>query len=317
MAQTRFDLFCVGGTSVDLVLRVPRVLAAGEKLPVEFVGRMPGGLIPNAACAAGRLGLRTGWSGRVGDDDAGQEFLAAFEEYGVDSGTTEVVPGRITDLCVILVEPSGERSMLIVPAIPGRPRLTPAVQDALAHSRAGYTMPYELGWFEIFAEAVHAGGGKVVVDIESSVPLRGRDLGEALKLTDLVFCSEDGARLASGTEDITEAARFLLTLGPELVIITQGSRGAAAFRSQQICRVPAFQVPVVDSTGAGDCFHAAFLRGWLCNWPLEQCLRSASAAAAIAVGHFGARGGLPTLAEVQTFLALHDRDDPIRDDTGQ
>ena len=304
----RYDLFCVGGTSVDLVLHVPRLLTAGEKMPVQFAGRLPGGLIANAACAAGRLGLRTGWSGRVGDDDAGREFLNAFADFAVDASHAEVLPGCLTDLCVVLVEPSGERSLLIVPTMPALPALDAVVCQALTESRIGYTMPYALDWFETFARVVHAGGGQVVVDIESSVPLQGDQLLQALKWVDIAFCSEDGARFVSGELNVDQAARCLLALGPELVVITLGSRGAAAFTSGHSFRTPGFRVPVVDTTGAGDCFHAAFLWAWLQTWPLERCLRIASAAAAIAVGHLGPRGGLPDAQAVEAFLQQHQQE---------
>ena len=306
MTDRRFDLFCVGGTSVDIVLRVPRLLTAGEKQPVVFEGRVPGGLIANAACAAGRLGLQTGWTGRVGDDDAGKEYLAAFDDYDVDASTAQVVSDSITDLCVVLVEPSGERSLMIVPTIPGLPQLSAEVEGLLRCCRLGYTMPYDLAWFRRFADAVHAGGGQVVVDVEASIPLQGQDLLEALCLVDIVFCSEDGIRFASGMQDIDEGAQMLLSLGPSLVVVTMGSRGSAAYQQERNCKVDGFLVPVVDTTGAGDCFHSAFLSGWLKDYPLDRCLRIASAAAAISVGHFGPRGGLPTIDEVDAFLVAHD-----------
>ncbi len=305
MPEPQYDLVCVGGTSVDIVLSVPRILTAGEKQLAKFEGRMSGGLIANTACAAGRLGLKTGWTGRVGDDDAGQEYLADFVKYGVDTCTAQMIPGMITDLCVVLVEPSGERSLMIVPTIPGMPPLSADVKDLLRDCRLGYTMPYELAWFQAFADAVHAGGGQVVVDVEASIPLQGQNLLEALRLVDIVFCSEDGVRFASGLQDIDLGAQMLLGLGPSLVVVTMGGRGAVAFQHTESCRVPGFSVPVVDTTGAGDCFHAAFLAGWLKRYSLERCLLFASAAAAISVGHIGPRGGLPTIEDVNAFLETY------------
>lgn len=261
MAKDGFDLLCVGGTSVDLMLRVPRLLKPGEKLLAKFAGREPGGLIANAACAAGRLGLCTAWSGLVGDDDAGREFLAAFEDFGVDASMVQVQQNCITDMCVVLVEPSGERSLLIVPTTDSLPSFTQSLQKGLVKCRMGYTMPYELNWFREFAGLVHSGGGQVVVDVESSCPLKGADLLEAVKQVDIVFCSEDGMRFASGRDDLDGGAKTLLGLGPSLVIVTMGSRGATAYDRDQTYHVPAFQVPVIDTTGAGDCFHAAFLKG--------------------------------------------------------
>lgn len=305
MTRHQFELFCVGGTSVDIVLRVPRLLRSGEKQPVIYEGRLPGGMIANTACASGRLGICTGWSGRVGDDAAGVEYLNDFAEYGVDVSTAQVISGRITDLCIVLVEPSGERSLMIVPTISELPELTPDVTELLQACDYGYTIPYNLDWFRKFSGTVHAGGGKVVVDVESSIPLRGQDLMDALRLVDIVFCSEDGAQFATERQNIEDAAQFLMGLGPSLVVVTLGSRGAAAYQRDEVCKVGGFSVPVVDTTGAGDCFHAAFLSGWVRKLPLEQCLLFASAAAAISVGHIGPRGGLPTFEEVESFLAIH------------
>jgi sugar/nucleoside kinase (ribokinase family) len=194
---------------------------------------------------------------------------------------------------------------MIVPTIPGLPQLSVEVEGLLRACRLGYTMPYELSWFRAFADAVHAGGGQVVVDVEASIPLQGQDLLKALCLVDIVFCSEDGVRFASGIQDIDGAAQMLLSLGPSLVVVTMGSRGSAAYQRDGNCKVDGFHVPVVDTTGAGDCFHSAFLSGLLKDYPLERCLRIASAAAAISVGHMGPRGGLPTMDEVDVFLAAH------------
>jgi len=304
MADHRFDLFCVGGTSVDIMLHVPRLLTAGEKQPVTFEGRVPGGMVANAACAAGRLGLRTGWSGRVGDDDAGAEFLASFDSFNVEVETAQVLPNRITDLCIVMVEPSGERSLMIVPTIADLPQLSQELKRLLNASRFAYTIPYEVEWFREFAKVVHAGGGQVVVDVEASIPLQGADLLDALSLVDIVFCSEEGAYFASERQNIDDAAQMLLDAGPSLVVVTLGARGAAAYQAGTSCKVPGFKVPVVDTTGAGDCFHAAFMMGWVKECSLEQCLLFAGAAAAIAVGHEGPRGGLPTAHDVDGFLAV-------------
>ena len=304
MSLSRFDLFCVGGTSVDLVLRVPRILVSDEKQLVTFEGLVPGGMIANAACAAGRLGLRTGWSGRVGDDDAGKAYLAAFADYDVVVSSAQVLPDSITDLCVVLVEPSGVRSLMIVPTINAYPELSVTVKNELKRSTFAYTIPYALSWFQEFSKAVHAGGGKVVVDVEASIPMPKEDVYSALRMVDIVFCSEEGALFASGKDNVDEAAAEILANGPALVIVTLGARGAAAFEVGHCIKVPGFKVPVVDTTGAGDCFHAAFLAGLLQEKSVEECLLFASAAAAISVGHAGPRGGLPTSVEVEAFLEV-------------
>lgn len=91
-------------------------------------------------------------------------------------------------------------------------------------------------------------------------------------------------------------------MGPEFVVVTLGSRGAYALSQSGSAFQPAFHVPVVDTTGAGDCFHAACLFGLEQSWPLQQMLRFASAAAALSVQAEGARGLLPDRQQVEDFL---------------
>ena len=81
-----------------------------------------------------------------------------------------------------------------------------------------------------------------------------------------------------------------------------GAEGALACDAQGVTHCPAFTVPVVDTTGAGDCFAAAFLTAYLRHSPLDQALRYASAAAALSIQAYGARGALPTDVEVQACL---------------
>jgi sugar/nucleoside kinase (ribokinase family) len=306
-----FDLLCLGGSSVDLVLRVPHLPDGDEKLLADLVGRLPGGLVANAACAAARLGLRTSWVGFLGDDEGARMLLADFARFGVDTSDAVQIPGFSSDFCVILLQPSGERSILVVNTLPGLPPFEGNLERILTQSAVVYTLPYSLDWFEDLASKVHAAGNRVAVDIESSAPLSGAQLHTALGCSDVIFCSQDGLALATGSRDPQTGANFLLGLGPELVVVTQGARGAWAITRQTSIFGPAFPVQPVDTTGAGDCFHAAFLSRFLQGEPLEACLSFANAAAAISVQQVGARAGLPTQAEVATFLKA------VRGETGE
>jgi sugar/nucleoside kinase (ribokinase family) len=215
----------------------------------------------------------------------------------VNTGLVEIRSGETSDFCVILHEPNGERTILVVNTIPSLPPLNPAVEAALGQARLVYTIPLDLNWLLQLAGLTHAGGARLVLDIESSSPMGGTDLLEGLKSADLVFCSQGGLALAAGDSDIAAGAKSILELG-------QGGRGAyAATQAGASVFSPAFSVPVVDTTGAGDCFHAAFMAGFLQGQPLEECLRFANAAAALSTLQMGARQGLPSRADVTAFLA--------------
>jgi len=300
-----YDLFCIAGSSLDLILTLPRLPQPDEKLLAQFTGRAAGGLVANAACAAARLGLRTGWSGLIGDDDGGRFVLGEFASYGVDASRAQILPGSAGDFCIILLDDTGERTILIVNSLPEPPPLTEATLDALRHSRVGYALPRPSAWFEQFAGAVHAGAGLVAVDMESTALAHGAELDSALRLTDIVFTNRGGLEMFAPDFSLEAAAVRLLELGVQEVVVTLGAAGSALFTTAGRLDAPGFRVPVVDTTGGGDCFHAAYLAA--SNAGLEDVdrLRFANAAAALKVQHLGARGGLPTLLQVEEFLAQH------------
>jgi sugar/nucleoside kinase (ribokinase family) len=297
-----FDLFCMGGCSVDFVVKTPRLPVRDEKLLVEYCGREAGGLVANTACAAARLGLITGWSGLVGDDENGQIVLQDFARFGVNVSYATVLSGSATDFTVILVDPKGDRTILVVPVIKKSLPFSPDTLKALNRARIGYSIPHEPDWFQRFSSSVREGGGKVAVDLEGSSPVSGLDLDAVLKMADFTFCSLDGLELGTGTREPAEGAGKLLDMGQEMVIVTLGKAGSAVFTRKERYWSPGFSVNVVDTTGAGDCFHAAFLTGLQAGWPLEKILRFANAAAALSVQSMGARRSLPIPAEIEAFL---------------
>ena len=299
------DFYCIGGMAVDLLLMVPRLPLKNEKLGVQYAGLMGGGLIANAACAAARLGLKTSWSGLLGDDAYGQMLTQEFAMYGVCTAEVVIQQKHSTDFTVILLHPDGERTILLVPVLPSPPPLTDAVKHALQQSRLGYTLPYTQDWFAEFAESVHTGGGRVAIDLEGSTSESVINTKAILNLTDVVFCSKDGLQVFAGQKQIKDGAADILSLGPEMVVITLGKKGAELFTRSEQYSTSAYSVPIVDTTGAGDCFHAAFLFGILADWDFKCCLEFASAAAALSVQALGARGGLPTYKEVKNFMSSH------------
>jgi sugar/nucleoside kinase (ribokinase family) len=297
-----YDIYCMGGSSLDLVLKTPRLPAKDEKLVVSLAEKTAGGLVANAACASARLGCKTGWCGTVGDDDFGTILLEGFKHFGVDCSLVEILPGQTSDFCVILLDASGERTILVVPTIHTALPLSPPRLAALSHSRIAYTLPRPVDWFSQFSAAVHSGGGLVAVDVEASSPVRGEVLQSAIKQSDIVFCSRDGLELASGTNQPRQGAAILKALGAPTVVVTLGKEGAFALDEEGEVHIAGHDVKVVDTTGAGDCFHAAFMAGILRAWHLEKSLRFANCAAAIAVQHLGARGGLPDFEQALAYM---------------
>ena len=295
------DLYCIGGAAVDLILEVSRMPRLDEKLFVEQSHQAAGGFIANTACAAARLGLRTAWGGYVGDDVFGQVILHDFKKFGVGINDVEIRKGA-SDYTVVMITPNGERTILVVPQIPAPPLLTDKMKESLKRTKIAYTTIYKPQWFEETARVVHNGGGRIAVDMEANT-IKDVELAESmLAFADIVFTDEAGIEAFCGEKTSRESAGKVLELGPEMVIVTRASEGALVFTPEEFQSSGIFCVPAKDTTGAGDCFHAAFLCALLSGRGLQDCLRFAGAAAAIMIQSIGARNGLPTLEEVKGFI---------------
>jgi sugar/nucleoside kinase (ribokinase family) len=141
-------------------------------------------------------------------------------------------------------------------------------------------------------------GIPVVADL-GGVEGRQREL---VSLVDYLVTNEDCARRVAGGDDPERACGLMLEMGPRAVVVTLGERGSVYSDGRQARRQPAFPVSVVDTTGAGDCFHGAFSVGVVRGWALAETVRFASAAAAIKCQQLGGRAGLPRMTEVEAFL---------------
>ena len=297
-----FDLIAVGGVDVDLVMDVDCLPGHGEKVIGRFVGRLPGGTVANFACAAARLGLRVASLASVGADDAGELLVADFENYGVATEFVIVRPGVETHFTVILIEPSGERSIIVVPMfqeIYDDNYLTRVIPQA----RAFYTMPNDRDLFLRMAKIARANGVLVMIDVEATVALDRAALEVLLPWVDIASFNEAGMTSIAGEQATADGARRLLAYGPQTVAVTLGRRGALAVSADEVVEIPGWAVHVRDTTGAGDTFNAAFLTATLRGDSLGERLAYANAAAALAVTGLGPRGSLPAHEELESFMA--------------
>ncbi len=307
------DVCCLGGASIDLVLEVNRLPEEGEKLPVHYLGQFAGGFIANTACACSRLGLKTAWGGFVGNDDFGQQLMQSFQEFGVQTDGILIQQNPRSDFTIILVQPDGERTILVVPIMPELPPLTNQMKSALHNSHIVYTALYDYDWFMQLASLLHPlqklknelmplNVTKLAIDLEKNMISDTAITKKMLKEADYIFTDRSALKELYGQQSLLDSAREILALGPECVVVTKSNQGADAFTQMDSYTSKAYDVPVKDTSGAGDCFHAAFLYGILMGFPYQYCLDFANAAAAILIQQIGVREGLPTFQEVQRFM---------------
>jgi sulfofructose kinase len=251
----------------------------------------PGGQVATALTTCARLGLKARYIGSVGADGWGHAQLASLQEENLELHV-RVVQGASSQGAIILLEEGvGERTILW--------RRDPALQypvdelqrDLITSGRILHLDGCDSAAALQAARWAREEGIPVVVDIDEIYDASTHDL---LRLVDYLIAG------SSFAEDPRELAdRY----GCPVAGITRGAEGAVFFAHGRLLQSDAFKVPVVDTTGAGDVFHGAFIYGLLQHWGLEDVIRFAHAVAAMKCMHIGARRGIPTLAAVRQFLA--------------
>lgn len=290
----RWDVVGVGDIDVDVILEVHQLAGRDDKVLGRLLGEYPGGMIANVCCAASRLGARTAMIGRVGTDPYGQIAVDGLEDLGVDTSLVRVVDGGRTFFCVIMIDPSGEKALTAVDTdchLPGQEDID---VEAFRQARLVHLMGDDLHVASWTASEAKTRGALVSLDLEASTAAHGlAALRPLLESTDVLFMNAVGCHDLFGEESIG-SARAALRLGPRVVAITRGAAGAIVADHETAFHVQALAHPVIDTTGAGDCFIGAFLTHLLTGQDLTVAGRYATAAASYAIGAVGSRTCLPT-----------------------
>jgi len=308
LAQTagrRFDLLAFGDPVLDIVTGIDAMPASGGKVVGRALGSWGGGTTANAACAAARLGLASGMFGRVGDDAHAALLRESLALFGVDLSCLVSVGATASASAITMIMPDGEKAVIYMP-MPAAPTAGIRLDAALSAARLAYAMPYDLDELVRLSTLARSHGALVAIDLEAAVAPDAHAMRARVALADYRVFNEAGFTAGVGAPPGEAAMRSVLELGPALVVVTCGGAGAMALAlgqaDVQYANQPAFPAEVVDATGAGDTFNAAFLSALLRGLDLRAALRFGCAAASCTVAAMGARAGLPTRAQVEQIM---------------
>ncbi|MGD0611292.1 MAG: PfkB family carbohydrate kinase [Anaerolineales bacterium] len=290
------DVLCVGHACFDLTFVVPHHPGPDEKGVADALVSTGGGPAANAAVTVARLGLRAAFAGYLGNDPWGDRHLQEFHDEGVN--TNFIIRGSApTPLSAILVKPDGKRTVI---NYHGETDYLP--QDSMDFSGVHPRVLLFDGhqpWLSLALAGIAKQAGVPIILDAGSVHAGTHTLADQV---DYLVCSEKFAMEYSGQANPEWAAARLNQLAPT-IIITLGQDGLVWCKAGIVQHLPAFQVKVVDSTGAGDVFHGALAVGLAEGRAWEETLRYASSAAALSCTRLGARPGIPTRTELTKFLA--------------
>lgn len=310
------EILCIGNASYDIYFVVDGYPKEDLKYSTEVFLESPGGPGANACYLLGSWGVSSGFAGLVGDDPYGYIIAEEFRSVDSDVGLMEIRSGYHTPLsCVIVNRENGSRTIVN--------RRKPEVNIRFSREGlAGYAPQFlffdghehemSLAALELFPDAVS------VLDSGSLRPA-AEDLGGRV---DYFVCSEKFALEYTGLESLNDpdawnrALDDIYNLNGKNVAITLGGRGLifqGDGENTERMRMPAFAVDPVDSTGAGDIFHGAFLYTLHRGDGFREALRFSSAVSAVSVTRRGGRRSIPRPEEVASFLAEREGEaSPVR-----
>lgn len=289
-------IIVVGSSAMDLVVISSKRPGAGETVLGDSFKTVPGGKGANQAVAAARLGAEVKMVGRVGDDHFAQQILNNFNNNGVSIDYVEPVTHMETGTAhIVLAE--GDNSIVVVKA--ANNEVTPQYIDQSRNAFNGADLV--MIQLEIPEETVvHVSRVCRELDIPLLLnPAPARPLeAEVIENAAYITPNEHEAKLLFSNMSISEALRRY----PNKLFITEGSQGVRYFDGEQEVLVPSYKVDVVDTTGAGDTFNAAFAVALAEGRPIYESVRFANRAASLSVTKFGAQGGMPMRDEVEAQM---------------
>ena len=296
--STHAQITGIGYCGMDYLCIVPQVPLDDK---VEIVENLVqgGGPSVTAIVAAARLGAKAAFFGAVGDDERGAQIVRGLDSEGVDTRCIKIRRGAESPAGFCWIEQkSGKRSIAWTR---GTARaLSPREIDGGVIGKSSVLhMDGHQGKAAIAAaKAARKQGVTVSLDAGTFVP----EIETLLALSDIVIASEKFAARYTGEANMAAAAKKLFANARRFSAVTMGKAGSIGFDGKNLFKCPAFKVDVVDTTGAGDVYHGAFIFEYARGSAWAECMRFAAAVSALKCTQFGGRTGIPNLKTAERFM---------------
>ena len=298
-----FDVAGFGTNAVDFLIRVPGYPAFNSKVELTDYSQLAGGEIATAMAGLQRLGAKTCYAGRFGDDAAGAFGIESLTSEGVDTSFAETISGAKTQIAFIVIdEASGERTVIWKRDAKLSYSADEAPLEIVERSRVLHITPHDTAACVVLARRAKDVGTIVSIDLDNMFP----GLEDLLPLVDILITSAELPRRMFGIDDHRKAMEAMrVRYGSPVIGITLGENGSLLLSGEKFIETAGFPVPggCKDTTGAGDSFRAGLLHGLINGESIEDSAAAANAVASLKCRAVGARTSLPTLPELNSMLS--------------
>jgi sugar/nucleoside kinase (ribokinase family) len=314
MAESKVDVSSTGTLAVDYFALLQEIPGPDEKVMAKGYEIHPGGVAGNVITQVARLGISTGWFGKIGDDEAGKIIIREFINEGIDTAHVEIIKAEHSMFTWIQVDKNGDKSIIMFPNVLNKFTVADVEKKHKEYISSSKVLQVEacvlplkpaLRAMEIAKES----GVQVVFDLDV-VPsyfvheahlATEEELRRAIELADVFIPCKAAAAELIESRDIPGNARKLLDYGPRIVAVTLGDKGSIVLSRDEFHTIPSFKVKVMDTTGAGDAFHGGFIYGLIKELSLKNTGVFANACGAICCMNVGARA-MGGLAEIDKLI---------------
>jgi len=308
-----FDVLCVGGANVDVFVDTENRLFQdkkkglvhvpfGSKILIKKMRFDTGGGASNTAVAFSRLGIKTGVIGNIGKDENSKQIIDALEKEEID--TSMIVRRGHSGYSVILDAYEHDRTILVHKGSNDDLKYKDIRIGKIKKNKPNFfyfgTM---LGTAYKTQEklAAFAQKNKIRVALNTSTYLAAKGvkfLARLLRNVDVLILNYNEAKLLTKQTIVSKQMKKLHSLGPKIVCITEGPKGAYASNGFEFYFVKAKGIKIIETTGAGDAFASGFITGMIKNKPLDYCLQLGQVEAESVISHLGAKERLLTWKEI-------------------
>ncbi len=298
--SSQYDVLMFANYFCDLIFTgLPEMPPLGTEVYGTQFDMVPGGAF-TTALALHRLGLCTGWACDFGNDLFSRFVLDLAQQHGLDGSLFRVHDKPLRSVSVSMSFPHDRAFVSYIDAYEPIPPI-PLVEQYRPRCVLIPALSFCRGDIEL-AEAAHRHHCVVFMDCQhTAATLDTPGLAEMLRRLDIFAPNKSEALQITGEASVERAAARLAELAP-LVVVKLGAAGALVQEGQKALHVPAIPVRAIETTGAGDCFNAGFLYGYLHGQSLETCLRCGNICGGMSTTARGGATAAPTAAEVQEWL---------------
>jgi sulfofructose kinase len=295
----RVDAVGVGVNAVDTLIRLPRFPASDSKLEFSESAVMPGGQVASAMIACQKWGLSTRYVGKIGDDDYGEMHREEFAKAGVEAHLIRAVGCASQSSFILVDESSGDRTVLW--KRDARVALHPEdlQREWIIGAKALLVDGHDTEAATLAARWAREAGIPVTADLDNLYP----GVQALLENVDFMVSSKEFPERLTGERDLSKSLPLIQKkFKNRLTAATLGRDGVLAWDGSNFKYHPTYRIDAIDTTGAGDIFHAAFVYAQLEGMQFEEQLSFSCAAAGLNCTGSGARGHLASLEEIRNLM---------------